>query len=72
MSTSIISEEGMQKALSWAWDKSLNGFPGVETAKELAESYLVENGSVENAIDELITWQCRKCGTSGFITGLDG
>lgn len=72
MSTSIISEEGMQKALSWAWDKSLNGFPGAETAKELAESYLVENGSVENAIDELITWQCRKCGTSGFITGLGG
>ena len=22
MSTSVISQEGMQKALSWAWDKS--------------------------------------------------
>lgn len=72
MSKSVISEEGMQKVLSWAWDKSLNGFPGAETAEELAESYLAENGSVENAIDELITWQCRKCGASGFITGLGG
>ena len=72
MSKSIISQEGMQKALSWAWDKSLNGIPGTGTAEELAESYLAENGSVENAIDELIAWQCRKCGTSGFMTGFGG
>lgn len=70
----LISEEGMQKALSWAWDKSINGVPGAGTAEELAESYLAEakNGSVESSIDELITWQCRKCATSGFITGLGG
>lgn len=72
MSKRVISQEGMQKALSWAWDKSLNGIPGTGTAEELAESYLAENGSVETAIDELITWQCRKCGTSGFMTGLGG
>ena len=72
MSTSVISQEGMQKALSWAWDKSLNGVPGIGTAEELAESYLSENGSVESAIDELVTWQCKKCGVSGFITGLGG
>lgn len=68
----VISQEGMQKALSWAWDKSLNGVPGIGTAEELAESYLTENSSVENAIDELITCQCRKCGASGFMTGLGG
>lgn len=72
MSTSVISQDGMQKALSWAWDKSLNGIPGTGTAEELAESYLTENSSVENAIDELITWQCKKCGASGFMTGLGG
>lgn len=38
--SSVISQEGMQKALSWAWDKSLNGVPGIGTAEELAESYL--------------------------------
>ena len=38
----------------------------------MAESYLTENSSVENAIDELITCQCRKCGASGFMTGLGG
>lgn len=72
MSTSVISQDGMQKALAWAWDKSLNGIPGTGTAEELAESYLTENSSVENAIDELITWQCKKCGASGFMTGLGG
>ena len=72
MGKSVISQEGMQKALSWAWDKSLNGIPGTGTAEELAESYLSGKDSVENAIDELITWQCRKCGTSGFMTGLGG
>ena len=72
MGKSVISQEGMQKALSWAWDKSLNGIPGTGTAEKLAESYLAENGSVENAIDELIAWQCRKCGTSGFMTGFGG
>lgn len=72
MSTSVISQDGMQKALAWAWDKSLNGIPGTGTAEELPESYLTENSSVENAIDELITCQCRKCGASGFMTGLGG
>lgn len=65
--SSVISQEGMQKALSWAWDKSLNGVPGIGTAEELAESYLSENGSVESAIDELVTWQCKKCGLSGLV-----
>lgn len=72
MSKSLISQDSMQKALAWAWDKSINGVPGAGTAEELAESYLAENGSVEDAIDKLITWQCRKCGASGFMTGLGG
>ena len=60
MGKSVISQEGMQKALSWAWDKSLNGIPGTGTAEELAESYLSGKDSVENAIDELIYMAVQK------------
>ncbi|OBZ32693.1 EcsC family protein [Megasphaera sp. DISK 18] len=68
----LITEEMMQNALSWAWDSSINGVPGSGTAVELANDYLKENENLESAIDSLVSWQVRKCGASGFITGLGG
>ncbi len=69
---SIISQEGLAKALDWAYDKAVNGVPGLGTAEELAQDYLSRSGSRESCVESLINWQVAKCATSGFITGLGG
>lgn len=62
----------VENALDWAYQKSLDGLPGMETSEELAQSYLKQDGSLESQVDSLIRWQNAKCATSGFITGLGG
>lgn len=62
----------MAKVLEWGYDKALNGIPGCDSVSELAEFYMRGNDSLENKVDQLISWQRRKCFTSGFITGLGG
>lgn len=44
----------------------------MESSEELANRYLEKYDTVDEAIDQLINWQCLKCATSGFITGLEG
>lgn len=67
-----IDRNVIMKTLDWCYEKSLNGLPGAESAIELAEDYLSNSDSVEEAINDLIYWQQIKTGTSGFITGLGG
>ena len=67
-----MDESGMTKALDWAYDKAINGVPGLSTAYELGDDYLQQNGSLVEKVDSLIRWQNAKCATSGFITGLGG
>lgn len=62
----------MEKALAWSYDKAVNGVPGLDSAIELAQDYLNEEGSLSEKVDSLIRWQNAKCATSGFITNLGG
>ena len=58
--------------LDACYKKVLEGIPLVsEPVEELADSYLKKYSS-EKAIEELVSWQIRKCATSGFLTGLGG
>lgn len=68
----MISEETMEKALSWAWDKSINGVGGSGSADALADEYRRADGDIEKSIDSLIRFQVAKCGVAGFMTGLGG
>ncbi len=67
-----ITESKMQQALSFAYDKAINGVAGLDSAVELAESYINNNDSKFEQANSLIRWQNTKAGTSGFITGLGG
>ena len=67
-----LTEGTMQKALDFAYDKAINGVAGLDTAEELAESYLEKSGSKVDQVNSLIRWQNTKAGTSGFITGFGG
>jgi len=60
-------------ALDWSYDKAINGgIPGMDTAIELAESYLHKSGTIDEKVKNLILWQNTKSATSGFLTGLGG
>ncbi len=72
MSKEEINQSTMLQVLDWAYEKATNGLIGLDSAQELAESYLIENGSLEDKINSLIRWQNTKCATSGFLSGLGG
>lgn len=62
----------VQKALDWAYDKAVNGVPGLDSAQELAASYIKKDGDPVTCVNALIRWQNTKASTSGFLTGLGG
>ncbi|MDD4864224.1 MAG: EcsC family protein [Alishewanella agri] len=60
------------RALDFAYDKAVNGMVGMDTASDIAESYMKVEGSKIDQANSLIRWQNTKAGTSGFLTGLGG
>ena len=66
------SQNLIMEAINWAYDKAVDGAPGLESAKELAEDYLKGEGTLQEKANSLIRWQIAKAGTSGFLTGLGG
>ncbi len=71
-SSSQLTESKMMQVLEWSYEKAVQGLPGMESAEELAKRYLEKYDTVDEAINTFINWQCAKCATSGFITGLGG
>jgi hypothetical protein len=56
-----ITQETIIKALDWSYDKAINGgVPGMDTALELAESYIKKDGLLEDKVNSLIRWQNTK------------
>ncbi|WP_165024732.1 EcsC family protein [Dysgonomonas sp. ZJ279] len=62
----------ISKTLDWAYSKAIVGFTGVDSAYDLANSYLEQKGTLSHQVDSLIKWQVAKAATSGFVTGLGG
>lgn len=60
------------KALDWAYGAAIEGVPAMDSAEELAASYMKNGGSRIDQANSLIRWQVAKAGTSGFVTGLGG
>lgn len=72
MTTVNLNKSIIMKALDYGYDKAVNGLPGMETAEELASSYMKNEGTLEDHANDLVKWQIAKAGTSGFLTGLGG
>jgi len=69
----LITQEQISNALDWAYEKSVNGVAGLDSAVELADSYRTNsNESPYEQANSLIRWQNTKAATSGFVTGLGG
>lgn len=67
-----INENKMMQVLDWAYDKAVNGVPGLDTAQDLAEDYLNGEGTLHEKVNSLVRYQNAKAGTSGFLSGLGG
>ncbi|MFA1753752.1 EcsC family protein [Xanthomonas campestris] len=67
-----LTESKIMQALDFAYDKAMTGLPGLDSAIEMANSYLKETGSLEEKANSLVRWQNTKAATSGFLTGLGG
>lgn len=72
MSEEKLSQSMIMNTLDWAYEKAVNGVPGLDSAQELAEDYLKGNDPLVDKVNSLIRWQNTKCATSGFISGLGG
>lgn len=67
-----LTESKIMQTLDWAYDKAINGVPGLDSAQEMAQDYLKGDGSLVDKANSLIRWQNTKAGTSGFLSGLGG
>lgn len=65
-----LTESKIKQALEWAYEKAVNGVPGLDSAEELANSYKNEYQSLIEQANSLIRWQNSKAATSGFLAGL--
>jgi uncharacterized protein (DUF697 family) len=60
------------RVLDWAYEKAINGIPGLDSASQLASGFMEKEGSLREKANSLIRWQNAKAGTSGFVTGIGG
>lgn len=67
-----LTHSKVMQVLEWAYEKATSDLPGLDSAQELAASYLQEEGSLKEQINSLIRWQNAKSATSGFVTNLGG
>jgi hypothetical protein len=72
MAKNNLSENIIMKTLDFAYEKAVNGIPGLDSAQEMAENYMAKGGKKIDMANSLIRWQNTKAGTSGFLTGLPG
>ncbi|MEH7334851.1 EcsC family protein [Neobacillus drentensis] len=67
-----LDQSIIMKTLDWAYDKAVNGIPGLDSAEDMANDYLKRDGTLIEKVNSLIRWQNTKAATTGFLTGLGG
>jgi len=67
-----VNHSIIMHALDWAYDKALNGVPGLDSAGKMAQKYMTMEGTLHERANSLIRWQNAKAGASGFLTGIGG
>ena len=67
-----LNQNAILRILDWAYEKALEGPPGIDSAWDLARDYQKQDASPSEQVNSLIRWQNTKAATSGFVTGLGG
>ena len=68
----LITQNAILRILDWAYEKALEGPPGLDSAYELARDYQKGDAGPLEQVNSLIRWQNTKAATSGFVTGVGG
>ena len=68
----IITQDHIESAMDWAYQRAVDGIPGMGSAGELAADYASGSGTDYQKATRLIGWQVAKTATTGFLTGLGG
>ena len=67
-----MNHSTVMRVLDWAYEKAISGMPGLDSAPQLASSFMDKEGTLRDKANSLIRWQNAKAGTSGFVTGIGG
>jgi uncharacterized protein (DUF697 family) len=67
-----MNHSTVMRVLDRAYEKALSGMPGLDSASQLAVSFMDKEGTLREKANSLIRWQNAKAGTSGFVTGIGG
>ncbi|MBV9827277.1 MAG: EcsC family protein [Alphaproteobacteria bacterium] len=60
------------QAFDWAYDRAVDGVPGLDGATDLATSYAARHATTEEAVSALILRQSGIASVAGFLTGVGG
>ncbi|MGE3783450.1 MAG: EcsC family protein [Alphaproteobacteria bacterium] len=60
------------QAFDWAYGRALDGLPGFDGARELAEKFAARHTTPDAAIKALILSQTALAGSAGLLTGIGG
>jgi len=58
--------------MDWAYEKAVDGAPGLDSARDLANNYLASDKNLIKQVESLIRSQKRKTARHGILTGLGG
>lgn len=72
MNGNAITPSQLTTLLQKGYEAVVDGIPGIESAEELAASYLKDYTDRKEAANALVRWQNAKCAACGFITGVPG
>ena len=51
-----LSGRTVLKVLDWAYEQAIDGVSGVDSASDLAQEYMVRDGTLVERVNSLIRW----------------
>jgi len=67
-----MARSRLTRALDWAYDRAIEGLPGIDSADALAAACTAAGDDLPLRVERLIRQQIARAGTVGFVTGMTG
>jgi hypothetical protein len=60
------------RGFDWAYAKAIDGMPGLDSAEDLAATYVARHATTDAAVRALVTRHAGIAAAAGFVTGSGG
>jgi hypothetical protein len=67
-----MARSRLTRALDWAYDRAIEGLPGLDSAYALAAACVIADDDPRARVERLIRQQLARAGTVGFLAGAAG